>query len=128
MNSSIEATTTFLNFTGDTLYITPSSIPNSYFLWDKKTIYYTLNGGKILSEIQLNGCQIDYSNNMDKTQLEIYYKNLDINYNDITLKAKEMFCLNFTIDYLILSKNHFFILTEKSNINMILFYYSKIFL
>jgi len=53
---------------------------------------------------------------MNEYQLKNYYINLDINYDNITLLTKEIYCLNLTIDYIVISNNEFFILTKNSKI------------
>ena len=89
-------------------------ILNAYFFWDDKTIYYTPNAGQILSEVIPNGCQIDYLSNINEDQLKIDYTNLDIPYDNLTLITKEIYCLNITIDYLVISQQEFFIFTKNS--------------
>jgi hypothetical protein len=51
---------------------------------------------------------------MNEDQLKTYYTNLDLDYDNITLVIKEIYCLNFTIDYIVVSKNEFFIRTKNS--------------
>ncbi|CAF4076631.1 unnamed protein product [Adineta steineri] len=106
---------TYINFTGDNLYITPTTYHNSYFFWDTQKIYYTTNGGLLLSEVQHNGCQLDYLDNMNKSQLEDYYTNLEIDYDNITLLTKEIYCFNKTIDYIFILNKEFFIITENND-------------
>ncbi|CAF3524537.1 unnamed protein product, partial [Rotaria sp. Silwood2] len=101
-----------MNFTGDTLYITSSTFHNAFFIWDEKKIYYTINGGLILSDVTTNGCQFDYLDYMNEDQLKNYYTNLNIDYDNITLRTKKIYCLNITIDYIFLSNNEFFIRTK----------------
>jgi hypothetical protein len=115
LNSTYQKST-YINFTGDTLYITPSTIPNAYFFWDDKTIFYTPNAGQILSEVIPNGCQIDYLSNLNEAQLKTYYTNLNIDYDNLTLLTKEIYCLNITIDYIFISNQEFFIFTKNSTI------------
>jgi hypothetical protein len=114
--NSTNQKSTYINFTGETLYIIPSTIPNAYFFWDDKSIYYTSNAGQILSEIISNGCQIDYLANINEDQLKIYYTNLNITYDNLTLFIKEIYCLNISIDYIFISNQEFFILTKTSTI------------
>ncbi|UJR32088.1 hypothetical protein I4U23_019556 [Adineta vaga] len=105
---------TFLNLTDGTLYITPTTFPNAFFFWDTKKIYYTPNGGLTLSEVTLNGCQFDYLDNMNENQLKAYYNDLEIDYDNITLLTKDMFCSNLTIDYIIISNREFYLQTENN--------------
>ncbi|CAF3007667.1 unnamed protein product, partial [Rotaria sp. Silwood2] len=113
LNSSFQKST-FMNFTGDTLYITSSTFHNAFFIWDEKKIYYTINGGLILSDVTTNGCQFDYLDYMNEDQLKNYYTNLNIDYDNITLRTKKIYCLNITIDYIFLSNNEFFIRTKNN--------------
>ncbi|CAF4201273.1 unnamed protein product, partial [Adineta steineri] len=106
---------TYINFTGDNLYITPTTYHNSYFFWDTKKIYYTTNGGLLLSEVQHNGCELDYLDNMNESQLQDYYTNLEIDYDNITLLTKEIYCFNKTIDYIFILNKEFFIITENND-------------
>ncbi|CAF1239997.1 unnamed protein product [Adineta steineri] len=105
----------YINFTGDSLYITPTTYHNSYFFWDIKKIYYTTNGGLLLSEVQHNGCELDYLDNMNESQLQDYYINLEIDYDNITLLTKEIYCFNKTIDYIFILNKDFFIITENND-------------
>ncbi|CAF3833599.1 unnamed protein product [Rotaria sordida] len=112
--NSIFQKSTFINFTGNNLYITPSTFHNAYFIWDENKIYYTINDGLILSDITTNGCQFDYLNNMNENQLKNYYTNLNVDYDNITLITKDIYCLNITIDYIFISNNEFFIITKNN--------------
>ncbi|CAF1214187.1 unnamed protein product [Adineta ricciae] len=101
---------TIVNFTDDILFVTPTSFPNAYFLWDTKTIYYTPNNGLTLSEVTLNGCQVDYLDHITENDLKIYYKNLEIDYDNISLITKQIFCLNqTTFDYLMILNAEFYV-------------------
>ncbi|CAF1907616.1 unnamed protein product [Rotaria magnacalcarata] len=115
--NSIIQNSTYLNFIGDTLYITPSTYHNSYFIWDENRIYYTTNGGLMLSEVIIDGCHFDYLENMNENQLKNYYTNLNIDYDNITLITKQIYCLlNQTIDYIFISNNEFFIMTKHNEV------------
>ncbi|CAF5000103.1 unnamed protein product, partial [Rotaria sp. Silwood1] len=87
---------------------------NSFFIWDEKKLYYTINEGLILSDVTINGCQYNYLNYMNEDQLKNYYTNLNINYDNITLITKEIYCLNITIDYIFVLNNEFFIVTKNN--------------
>jgi hypothetical protein len=65
-----------------------------------------------------NGCQFDYLNTMNEYELKTYYKNLNIEYDNITLLTKQMFCLNKTIDYIFISNDEFFIFTKSRKIRI----------
>ncbi|CAF3328496.1 unnamed protein product [Rotaria socialis] len=115
-NSTIQKST-YLNFIGDTLYIAPSTYHNSYFIWDENRLYYTTNGGLMLSEVIVDGCHFDYLENMNENQLKNYYTNLNIDYDNITLITKQIYCLfNQTIDYIFISNNEFFIMTKHKKV------------
>ncbi|CAF3329524.1 unnamed protein product [Rotaria socialis] len=115
-NSTIQKST-YLNFIGDTLYIAPSTYHNSYFIWDENRLYYTTNGGLMLSEVIADGCHFDYLENMNENQLKNYYTNLNIDYDNITLITKQIYCLfNQTIDYIFISNNEFFIMTKHKKV------------
>ena len=109
-----------INFTGDYLHITPTSTPHAYFIWDEKTLFYTPNDGYIVSEVISHGCQFDYLNNMNEYELRNYYKNLDVDYDNITLLTQQIYCLNKTIDYIFVSNNEFFILTKTRKIKILI--------
>ncbi|CAF3630849.1 unnamed protein product [Rotaria sp. Silwood1] len=73
-----------------------------------------LNQCLILSDVTINGCQYNYLNYMNEDQLKNYYTNLNINYDNITLITKEIYCLNITIDYIFVLNNEFFIVTKNN--------------
>jgi len=110
--SSIQ--TEHFTFTGKHFHISTSFYPNSYFFWDKTHIYYTINDGEIISKLLFNGCQIDYLDQFDRKQLEIYYQNLNISYENISLTVKDAFCLNISIADLYISNGEFLVKTIDS--------------
>ena len=98
---------------------------NSFFLWDQKTLFYTTNAGLIFSVVSTNGCQLDYLDDMNEHQLKNYYANLNVDYVDVTLTSKQIYCFNQTIDYIVVSNNEFFIHTKNGKISRRIKEYTK---
>lgn len=76
----------------------PSTIPDAYFLWDDRKIFYTSNAGSSLWEIRSNGCE--------KLDFHIDQHNF----------TTDIFCFNLTIESIVLFKQEFLIATKDREI------------
>jgi hypothetical protein len=100
-----------LNFTGEHLSVTASIFPDAYFFWDEMQLFYTLNLGRLVSEINLSGCQQESFEQLDDDSSKHGYIRSRVD-DDRPASRTEKFCVNRTLDYLFVSQNQFFLMTK----------------
>lgn len=100
-----------LNFTGEHLSVTASSLPDAYFLWDETQLFYTSNLGHLVSAINLSGCQEESFDQMDDDSTKHSYIRSRVDDERPTWRTGS-FCLNRTLEYFFVSQNEFFLMTE----------------